>query len=43
MPFTTRGFIFAPIDALNLVDKVLVHEMTHTNAGGWTVDVSTIV
>jgi hypothetical protein len=26
-------------DALNLLDKVLLHELTHTEKGGWTTDV----
>ena len=40
MPFTSKGWIYTAFDALNLLDKVLLHEMTHTNAGQKTVDVS---
>ena len=39
MPIATRGYPFTAVDASNLFDKVILHELTHTNAGGNTVDV----
>ena len=39
VPFATKGF-YTAFDAINLMDKVLLHEMTHTRAGKETVDVS---
>lgn len=42
MPFATLGWPYSAIDALGLLDKVLLHEMTHTSAGRQTIDVSNI-
>ncbi|QIX01858.1 hypothetical protein AMS68_007375 [Peltaster fructicola] len=40
IPLTTLGWPLTPIDALTLLDKVLLHELTHTDAGGSTNDCS---
>jgi len=40
IPPATQVWPFDPIDAVNLLDKVLLHEFTHTVAGGKLVDVS---
>ncbi|KAK4503189.1 hypothetical protein PRZ48_006617 [Zasmidium cellare] len=37
---TTKLGPFEPIDTVNLLDKVLLHEFTHTVAGGRTLDVN---
>ena len=42
IPATTNnglGWPFTPIDAINLLDKVLLHEFTHTHACGGLHDV----
>ncbi|KAF2722593.1 hypothetical protein K431DRAFT_311582 [Polychaeton citri CBS 116435] len=39
IPAVTKGWPFTPIDAINLLDKVLLHEFTHTHACGGLRDV----
>ena len=42
MSLVTKGF-YTPFDALELFDKVLLHELTHTLGAGSLKDVSTDV
>jgi hypothetical protein len=42
IPAITKGWPFTPIDAINLLDKVLLHEFTHTDACGRLRDVRAI-
>lgn len=37
---STFEWPFTPVDAINLLDKVLLHEFTHTHACGRLADVS---
>jgi len=39
----TKGWPYKPIDALALLDKVLLHEFTHTVAGGKKKDVGMLL
>ena len=43
IPVSTHVWPFTPIDAINLLDKVLLHEMTHTTAAGGLHDVRTLL
>ncbi|KAH7048439.1 hypothetical protein B0J12DRAFT_741170 [Macrophomina phaseolina] len=40
IPLVEKGWWLTPFDATNLLDKVMLHELTHTIAGGETEDVS---
>jgi hypothetical protein len=42
IPALAKGWPFTPIDAINLLDKVLLHEFTHTYACGILYDVRAI-
>lgn len=42
IPVATQGWPFTEIDAVQLLDKVLLHEFTHTVAAGLRTDVRPI-
>lgn len=39
LPKVTKGWPFTPMDAASLLDTTMLHEMAHTRAGHYAVDV----